>query len=308
VIRPTCRGARALLTLVALVEAPACAPPTPPEGSVPLVVVTIFPMADLASAVAGDALAVETLLPPRASLHTWEAMPAQIRALSHAAGYVTVGGGLDGWLEGLGADRGDLATLRLTDGMTLSRGEHAHEREGEGDPHVWLDPILVRDALLPRLTDFLAGLVPADQAAGIRTRAAAVADSLTALDAEIRATLTTVPRRGFIATHEAWTYFARRYDLEDLGSLYEGPGHEPSARGLARLVDAARATGLGAVLTEPQLAETAARALADEVGADVVVVDPLGGRGVPDREGYFQLMRFNARAFSRALGRTRGNP
>ncbi|HSG08006.1 MAG TPA: metal ABC transporter substrate-binding protein, partial [Longimicrobiales bacterium] len=108
--------------------------------------------------------------------------------------------------------------------------------------------------------------------------------------------------RDFIATHEAWTYFAERYDLHELGSLYQGPGHEPSAQGLARLVDSARAAGLRAVLAEPQFAETAARALADEVGAEVVVVDPLGGPGVSDREGYFQLMRFNARAFARALG------
>jgi len=279
-----------------------CAPVETPRGNVPVVVVTIFPVADLAARVAGDALRVETLLPPRASLHTWEATPGQIRMLHRAAGYVTVGGGLDGWLEGLGEDTPGLATLRLTDGLTLRRSHNAHEGDETGDPHVWLDPILVRDELLPRLTAFLAGLVPEAQAAGVRARGAAMADSLTALDAEIRGRLAGLPRRGFIATHEAWTYFAERYDLHDLGSLYEGPGHEPSAKGLARLVDAARATGLGAVLTEPQLAETAARALADEVGAEVVLVDPLGGPGLPGREGYFDLMRFNARAFARALG------
>ena len=280
----------------------ACAPVDVPRGDVPVVVVSIFPVADLAARVAGDALRVETLLPPRASLHTWEATPGQIRTLRHAAGYVTVGGGLDGWLEGLGEDTPGLRTLRLTDGLTLRRSRHAHEGDETGDPHVWLDPILVRDELLPRLTSFLAALVPEAQAAAVRARGAAMADSLTALDAEIRGRLAGLPRRGFIATHEAWTYFAERYDLHDLGSLYEGPGHEPSAKGLARLVDAARATGLRAVLTEPQLAETAARALADEVGAEVVLVDPLGGPGLPDREGYFDLMRFNARAFARALG------
>jgi len=280
----------------------ACAPMDAPRPGAPVVVVTIFPVADLAARVAGDALQVETLLPPRASLHTWEATPGQIRSLRHAVGYVTVGGGLDGWLEGLGEDTPGLETLRLTDGMALRRGGHTPAGDETGDPHVWLDPILVRDQLIPRLTAFLAELAPGAQADGVRARGAAVADSLTALDAEIRSELAALPRRGFIATHEAWRYFAARYDLHDLGSLYEGPGHEPSAQGLARLVDAARATGLRAVLTEPQLAETAARALADEVGAEVVLVDPLGGPGLPGREGYFQLMRFNARAFARALG------
>ena len=300
---PDLRRPRPLLALALALACAACAPVDAPRGDVPVVVVTIFPVGDLAARVGGDALQVQTLLPPRASLHTWEATPGQIRSLRHAAGYVTVGGGLDGWLEGLGEDTPGLQTLRLTDGMELSRSDHSHEGEETGDPHVWLDPILVRDEILPRLTTFLVGLVPESEAPGVRERSAALADSLTALDGQIREQLEGLPRRGFIATHEAWTYFAARYDLRDLGSLYEGPGHEPSAQGLARLVDAARATGLGAVLTEPQLAETAARALADEVGAEVVLVDPLGGPGLPDREGYFQLMRFNARAFARALGK-----
>lgn len=285
-----------------------CVRPTPDEGP-PLVVVTIFPVADLATRVGGDAVRVETLLPPRASLHTWEATPGQIRSLSRARGYVTVGGGLDAWLEGMGADTPGLHTLRLTDGMELLRSDHGHDHgpddphdhAGSGDPHVWLDPLLVRDEMLPRITDLLAALAP-DEAATIRARGRAVADSLTTLDGEIRALLADRRTDAFIATHDAWSYFARRYGLEPLGNLYESPGHEPSAKGLARLMDAARARGLRGVLSEPQLSESAARALAAEVGAQVILVDPLGGPGMDGREGYLELMRFNARAFAAALG------
>ena len=280
-----------------------CAPPAPPSGGAPVVVATIFPVADLLARIAGDAVTVETLLPPRASLHTWEATPGQIRTLSQARGYVTVGGGLDGWLEGLGADAPDLATLRLTEGLVLRRADHGDAGPDSGDPHVWLDPILVRDDLVPRMTAFLEKLVPAE-ADAIRERGRQLSDSLTALDGEIRSGLDGLRQRGFIATHEAWGYFAERYNLRELGNLYEAPGHEPSARGLARLVDAARSAGLGSVLSEPQLSETAAWALAGELGAGVDTVDPLGGPGVPEREDYFQLMRFNARAFARALGDT----
>ncbi|MHB1194289.1 MAG: metal ABC transporter substrate-binding protein [Longimicrobiales bacterium] len=286
----------------------ACAPERPAPGP-DLVVATIFPVADLTARVGGDAIRVETLLPPRASIHTWEATPAQIRSLGRARAYITVGGGLDGWLEGMGADAPELRTLRLTDGMTLLRAEEGHDHEpdhgadGEatGDPHVWLDPLLVRDEFVPRIRDLLVELLPAQEAA-IRARALALADSLTALDGEIRATLADRTLDGFIATHDAWTYFAERYGLVPLGNLYASPGHEPSARGLAVLVEAARASGLPSVLSEPQLSETAAAALAAELGVTVVTVDPLGGPDVEERGSYFDLMRFNARAFARALG------
>jgi ABC-type Zn uptake system ZnuABC Zn-binding protein ZnuA len=270
-----------------------------------LVVATIFPVADVTARIGGDAVRVETLLPPRASTHTWEATPGQIRSLGYASAYITVGGGLDGWLEGLGTDIPGLRTLRLTERMRLARAGdeagHGDEHASTGDPHVWLDPLRVRDEIVPQIRDLLVALVPAEEA-GIRARSDAFADSLTVLDQEIRAALRGRTRDGFIATHDAWSYFAERFGLVNLGNLYPSPGHEPSAQGLARLVEAARAEGLAAVLSEPQLSETAARALAAEIGGEVVLVDPLGGAGVEGRGSYLDLMRFNARAFARVLG------
>ena len=294
---PAIRALPALAVLLA-----ACGTP-PAETAPPSVVATVFPLADLTARLVPDGVAVETLLPPRASPATWEAAPAQIRALHRALGTVSVGAGLDAWVEEvLPADAGG-AHLRITEGLELRAAEHAHGPgdEASGDPHVWLDPILVRDRVLPGLEAFLSGLFPED-GPGIRSRAAALADSLTALDGEIRALLEGAGGRRFVATHEAWGYFSERYGLQSVGSLYERPGDEPSARGLARLVGAARAAGITTVLSEPQLAETAAEALAAELGGDVTLVDPLGGPGLDGRESYFEMMRFNARAFRRALG------
>lgn len=291
----------ALLAVVAAGCGPA-GPPTSSEG--PELVATVFPVADLLARVAGPEVSVATLLPPRASPATWEATPGQIRALGGARGVVSVGAGLDGWVDGLVPGDG-VRVLRLTDGMDLLHGGHDHGpgagADDGGDPHVWLDPLLVRDEILPRLTAFVGALYP-DSAVAVARRASALADSLTALDGEIRATLAEAGGRDFVSTHDAWGYFARAYGLESAGSVYERPGHEPSARGLAALVRRARDAGIPSVLTEPQLAATAARALADELGAGVVVVDPLGGPGLEGRDGYLELMRFNARAFREGLG------
>lgn len=56
------------------------------------------------------------------------------------------------------------------------------------------------------------------------------------------------------------------------------------------------------MFTEPQLGEVGVRALADEIGATVETLDPLGGPGIPGRESYFELLRYNAGVLSRALG------
>jgi ABC-type Zn uptake system ZnuABC Zn-binding protein ZnuA len=256
-------------------------------------VTTIHPVASVVRAVAGPDAVVHTLLPAGANPDTYQTRPRDAEALDAAELVVRVGGAADAWLS----PPPGVPTVTFTDGMTLvgQRGP------GTGNPHVWLDPILVRDRLLPPVTEALARVAP-DSAAAIRDRARAFADSLTALDAEIRALLASAPDRRFISAHAAWVYFAARYDLEFAGALHTSPGNEPGSRALAGLVDEARARGVRAVLAEPQLGRAGVDALARELGARVEVADPLGGVEIEGREDYLSLMRFNARAFARALG------
>lgn len=270
---------------------------------VPTVVASIFPIGDLARFMAGDAVRIEVLLPPRAAPSSFEPTARQMGRLTGASAYLFVGGGLDAWAEGLAGP--DAHVVRLTEGMALREG-HAHEGEpGTGNPHVWLDPVRVRDELLPRIEEALAGAAP-ESAGAIRERTAALADSLTALDAWVRGALAGVPGRAFVSTHSAWVYFAERYGLEEVGAVYESPGREPSPRHMAELVEAARRAGVGAVFVEPQLGELGARAIAAELGAEVRLLDPQGGEGQEGRDGYLALMRYNTEQLVDALGERAG--
>jgi zinc transport system substrate-binding protein len=193
--------------------------------------------------------------------------------------------------------------VRLSDGVPLlaEEGDEPGHDHGSGNPHIWLDPILVRDRILPKMEEALKGAFP-DGAELISDRASLLATSLTALDNEIRETLRPLEHRAFIATHSAWTYFAARYGLEEAGVIHAHPGQEPSARELATLLEVARAHGVSCLFTEPQLGEVAARALATELSLPTCMLDPLGGPGQEGREGYFQLLRFNTRQLVQGLG------
>lgn len=258
-----------------------------------MVAATLPPIAGLVRVVGGGAVEVRTLLPPGAHPDTYEATPRTARTLAVADLVVRVGGAADSWLGTVAG----VPELVLTDGMRLQ----AQRGPGTGNPHVWLDPVLVRDALLPRIVDHLAGIAP-DSASAIRGRGDAFADSLTALDAEIRAVLGDVEGRRFVAAHPAWVYFADRYRLEQVGAIHASPGSELGSRELAGLVDETRASGVRAIIAEPQLERAGVDALAQELGVAVEMADAVGGTGLVDREDYLSLMRYNARAFARALG------
>lgn len=275
------------LLLIALVACDGGTPSRDPAAQAVQVAATIQPIASIVGWIGGPAVVVETVLPPGAHPDTYEATPRVAMALARADLIVRVGGPADAWVGELEPER----TLVLTEGVALRDG---------GNPHVWLDPLLVRDALVPRIRDALEAAVP-EAAEEIRGRARAYADSLTALDGEIRSLLDGVSGRRFVAAHPAWVYFADRYGLEEIGSLVPSPGEELGSRELVRIIEEARAAGVTAVIAEPQLGRAGTGALAGELDITVEVADPVGGAGVEGRQDYLSLMRFNARAFARAL-------
>ena len=189
----------------------------------PRAVVSIFPLADLARSLAGDAVRVDVLLPPRASPATFEPTPRSVEVVSRAELHVLVGGGLDRWATSLLPESSDRELLVLSRHVELFRSSG---EEGSGNPHVWLDPVRTRDGILPPLVETLARLAPED-APEIRERGRLLSDSLTALHREIDAALAPVRGRPFVTTHPAWVYFVDRYDLVEVGSIHGHPGHEP---------------------------------------------------------------------------------
>lgn len=263
------------------------------DAAAPVVAATLPPIASLVELAGAGAVRVRTLLPPGAHPDSYEATPRVAQLLATADLVVRVGAAADAWLGPVD----DTRELVLTDGMALQ----GRRGPGTGNPHVWLDPLLVRDVLLPKIVAALVEIAP-DSAAAIRDRGAALADSLTALDAEIRTTLEGVAGRRFIAAHPAWVYFADRYGLEQVGAIHASPGTELGARELAGLVEATRGRDVRAIIAEPQLGRAGVDALADELQVAVEVADAVGGEGLRGRGDYFSLMRFNARAFARALG------
>ncbi len=275
----------------------------------PVVVATIFPLADFVKNVAGDRVEVVTLLPAGASPHTYEPVPGDIRALAGAMLLVVNGAGLDYWVEGLkSAAEADLPVLDTSaalarEGLLLSLDEHGHEGEADGhggvNPHYWLDPVLAE-----RQVEAIAAALSAADPDGsdfYRENAAAYAASLRSLDEETRARTQSFSQREFIAFHPAWTYFARRYGLVEAAVVQEAPGKDPSPDYIRHVIDLARSLKVKAVFAEPQFNPGAAASIARDSGAQVLLVDPIGGPGLEGRDSYLALMRYNVGQMAEAM-------
>jgi ABC-type Zn uptake system ZnuABC Zn-binding protein ZnuA len=132
-------------------------------------------------------------------------------------------------------------------------------------------------------------------------RVAAYQKQLRALDERIQQTVEQFRIREYVAFHPAWSYFARRYGLVEVGVIQESPGREPTPKHLQSIIRAIQDHGIQAVFAEPQLNPSAASAIASEAGVKVLILDPLGGAGVPGRDSYIDLMEYNLKMMRGAM-------
>jgi zinc/manganese transport system substrate-binding protein len=254
-----------------------------PADDRPLVVVTTTVLGDLVAGVAGDAADVEVLMPIGVDPHDYQPSARQIALIAAADLVVANGLGLEEGLEDAiaGATADGVVVLEvapLVDPLPFAGGSDL-------DPHVWLDPVRMADAV-GHIADALAGV---DPGAGFAERGAAVAADLLAADATIRDLLAGIPEeeRLLVTNHEALGYFADRYGFTVIGVVIPGGSTlaEPSSAELAALVAVIRDRGVPAIFVETTQPTALAEAVAAEVGGSIQVIElhteSLGAPGTP---------------------------
>lgn len=157
---------------------------------------------------------------------------------------------------------------------------------------------MVVAALLPKLLEQLSSLDP-EGAAQYAKNTDAFAAELAALDAELKQVLAPLEGKPVVLFHLSMQYFLHRYGLGLAGVVEPSPGKEATPRFLESVIETVRRTGAKAVFTEPQLPRRPAEAVAQSAGVALAELDPYGG--LPGRETYAALLRYNAQALRSAL-------
>jgi len=297
----------ALLVLAAALAGPALA-----AGRV-TVLTSVFPLQEFAAAVLGDRGESGLLLPPGASVHNWQPRPGDVLKLASADLFISVGAGLEPWLEDVlkSVPPGRLRLLEVSRGLALlpaGAGDPGEEAQGHAhgasDPHLWLDFGLDR-AVVEKIVAALSEIDPAG-AASFRRNADALEDRLKLLDARFSEALKGCAGRTFVvAGHAAFGYLAKRYGLVQKALYGLSPDAQPRPRQMMDVVDFCRREGLRTVFFETSVPPDLARTLAAEIGGRVLVLhaghSPTRDQ-VMNRVGFFDMMEQNLRNLREGLG------
>jgi len=258
------------------------------------VVASFYPLYFFAAEIGGDQAFVRNITPAGAESHDYEPTAADMAAIEDSRLLILNGGGLEAWADGLGTDSDWESDKTIIAGDALATKEMEEDGERRKDPHVWLSPILAFQ-MADRIA---AGFVSADSenADYYLANAADLKQRLQDLDAAYRQSLSACARQDFITSHAAFAYLADAYGLRQVPIAGLSPETEPSPREMADIVKFARENEVRYIFFESLASPKLAQAIASEIGAQTLVLNPLEGllpAEVAAGQDYFSVMLDN---------------
>ncbi len=253
-----------------------------------LAVASFFPIAATLRAL-DPGVTVVDLTPPGVEPHDLELTTGEMDHILDARLVAVMGDGFQPAIERAARDRGGNVVVVLD---RLQVG---------ADPHVWLDPLLMRRVV--RILASAAGRARPEARPAIARRARRLDGQLVALDGAYRTGLGQCARRSIVTAHEAFGRLAQRYHLRQIPIVGISPDQEPDAQRLGDLADLVRRERVTTIFTEAQVSPRIARTLAREAGVGTAVLDPIESPAHARSFGdYLSAMRRNLRTLRGALG------
>ena len=180
----------------------------------------------------------------------------------------------------------------------LVSGEDVHKEEQEldhvYDPHIWLDPLLAKKQVM-NIAIHMATSDPENSEVYL-ANANTYSERLDTLDQEIQTQLSSCKKDTFVPFHNAFSYFAERYNLHTLAVIQEFSPETPvTAKDIEDLIHFAEDNDIKYFFTEENRNQKLAERLASELGGDILLFSPLESlseNDAPDTT-YFDKMRAN---------------
>lgn len=276
----------------------------------PLVSVSIPPQKYFVEKIAANTLDINVIIPAGTDEHNFDFKPATMKKLEKSDIYFTIGLEFERiFADKFQSNFANLQVIdtgkdlrNLVTSHTHSKDEHdehehkehaghdehahgkehhaghhthkhsnSHETHSENDPHIWLDPILVK-IQASTIAKALIAKYPQNKAL-YEANLAQFQAELDALNAEISALFEKSKNKKFIIYHPSLAYFAARYHLVQIPVEIEGK--EPKTKDLQRLMSVAKKENIKTIFVQKGFSQNAAKSLVKELKASVVELNHL---------------------------------
>ena len=266
-------------------------------ASKPQLTVNILPQKYFVEKIVKDKFDINVMIKPGSSPHNFEPKPSQMKSLNASNAYFQVGDPSEkAWIEKFKQNAKNTLFVDTTVGIEklkmtahshhdedekaghADEKEHEHKEEvshkhedAELDPHIWLDPIIVKI----QAKNIYEAMIKIDEpnSAFYKTNYDEFTKELDDLDAQIKEILKPYQEKAFIVFHPSWGYYAARYNLEQVSIEFEGK--EPKPNELIELINEAKKHDIKIIFVSPQFSQKSAKTIAQNINGSVVAINPL---------------------------------
>ena len=284
-------------------------------------VASFYPYYEFTKNVAGDSATVEQFTKSGAAAHNWEPRAREIHKLQDADAFVYNGLQMEPYIDSIieSGEFNNVSFIKASIGISLLKPQgtpanmdddhddehesiHVYNNDFIHDPHIWLDPILVKQQV-ENIRNGLISIDP-DNTAQYESNAEKYNVKLDALDAKIKSELSMCDRDTFVTFHNAFAYFADRYDLNVLTVSGLVPNTDASAAKIATFVNYVKDNDINVIFAEEFVNPRLTEVIAEEAGAQVMTLSTI--ETLPDIDSsmgitYFDKMEQNLDALKIAL-------
>jgi zinc transport system substrate-binding protein len=238
------------------------------------VLASFYPLYEFTKIITGERIDVSIIVPSGIEPHDWEPTIQDLQKIQNADMIVINGAGLEPWITKLVSVNPDILIVDTSIGISLlEKNNHVFNNKIQNDPHIWLDPVLAKK----QIQNIVDGLIRIDPQNSdyYQENADAYNAKLILLDNKIRNELSICVKKDFLAFHDAFSYFADEYDLNQNTIIGVNPSEEPTAVTLQQIIQKAQDLDLHVIFTEEAVNPRISEVIADEIGAKVLTLSPI---------------------------------
>ncbi len=182
---------------------------------------------------------------------------------------------------------GKLVLEKHLDEMEHEHDAHGHEH-GEFDPHIWLsidNMILMSQEISTKLSEIYPQNSEIYQENTLK-----YIEKLNILKSEFDEKLSNCQKDKIIVNHKAFGYLAHEYNFEQISVAGFSPEVQASPKAIQEVIEIAKEYNLKYVFSEGQLDPKTAQTIANDIGGEVLELNPVESNNAED---YFGIMRKN---------------
>jgi len=202
--------------------------------------------------------------------HDWEPTVKDVQKMQRSDLIVINGVGFENWVDNLYETNYPGIIVDTSNGILIENHDNDH---GSTDPHIWFNPVYAKKQV-ENIAFAFSNSDPENEEFYM-TNAAKYGEELQELDSKIRNELSTC-NQDFIAFHDAFSYFAYEYDLNQHTIVATTNSHgEVTAKTLEDVISKARELNIKVIFSEESANTKTSQIIANEIGGKVLVLSPL---------------------------------